>query len=277
MRKIKRKAIKTKDIIRVSIIDPKKLLLERCKEKLEYLNNVGDATQDEVLEVAYYYSYKVRELYGLTGFNAISKKDPINHRNWKHFANVCKLCIKNNWDTFIYIDSQFDRAEYWENSDGRIYPPQLYSVRATAHYHKYIKEKTQEHEADGTDFKASSIRTLEEEILKEVKEDCYLIKNGIEFLNVEGTNTEKKVIVLVNNCLSLSPYYISNCTWLLEVIKDQYSSEDYPGLKKVLKKVDLIDSNKKLKEKIKNIIIKFEKKFNIPETPSKETLIDFLK
>lgn len=267
---------KKSTIKRVPILDPKQVLLEKCKEKLEYLNIIGIANEDEIMQSAFYYGYKVRELYNLSGFNAISKKDPFHHKNFKYFAEVCNLCIKNNWDIFIYIDSQFDRAEYWENSDGRVYPQQLCSERAIRYYSIYIKEKTQEHEADGTTFKSQSIKSVDEEILKALMEDCLLIKNGIEYSNVDGTLVEKKLMVLFNNWISLSPYYLSTSGWLLETAQEYAIETKNTDTLKTVEKVKKILSNNKLRESSKIILEKIESKLDLPETPSKEELIEYM-
>jgi hypothetical protein len=270
---MKRKAIKSKSILRVPIYDPKARMLAKCKEKLESLIVLGNATEEDILAVAAYYGYKVRTLLNLDGFNAISKKDPAHHKNWRFFANVCNLCIKHNWDTFIYIDSQFDRAEYWENSDGRIYPQQLCSQRAISHYYKYIKGKTEEHEADGTTLTANKIKTVNEEILDALVNDCKIIKNGIKYSTMEGTDTEKKIFVLYNNWLSLSAYYISSCDWLTETLEEYCKEINESDSNKVLEKVNKLLSNKKTRENVLKILKNIENKFEIPETPSKRELL----
>jgi hypothetical protein len=270
---MKRKAIKSKSILRISIYDPKARMLEKCKEKLESLKILGNATEEDIIAVAAYYGYKVRTLLNLDGFNAISRKDPTHHKNWKFFANVCNLCIKRNWDTFIYIDSQFDRAEYWENSDGRIYPQQLCSQRAIAHYYRYIKGKIQEHEADGTAFTANKIKTVREEISEALINDCKIIKNGIKYSTLDSTALEKKIFVLYNNWLSLSVYYISTCDWLIETLEEYCKEVADSDSKKQLEKVNKILSNKKTKQAIESMLRNIENKFEIPETPSKQELL----
>jgi len=274
---MKRKETNSKCILRVPIIDPKQKLIQKCREKRDILNIMGIASEEDVFEVAYYYGYKTRELYNLTGFNAISKKDPYHHKNWKFFANVCNLCLKNKWDFNIYIDSQFDRAEYWENSDGRIFPQQLCSERAIAHYKRYFKGKVEEHEADGTTFKAATIKSIDEDILKSLIQDCKLIKTGMKFFKANSTDLEKKVTILFDNWLSLSAYYISTCDWLLEILEAYCEDTKNADTLKTLEKVKKINSSKKMKDTTKYIFDKIEKKLNILETPTKDQLENLLK
>lgn len=110
-----------KEIIRTPILDPQMF--------------------KEVLDIAYYYGKKRAKIYHLSSFNAISRKDPYHHKNWKYFNELYDLCKKFNIDFKEYIDAQFHRATYWKSSSDKvIYPHQLCTPLGIDYYYKYIEE-----------------------------------------------------------------------------------------------------------------------------------------
>lgn len=259
-------------IIRKPIIDPKKMLIKKAKEYLEYYNTLGAATEEDILEVSFYYDYKSRQVCNTTGFRSLSLKDYIHHKNWKFFAKLYNLCDRNKWNYKLYIDAQFDRASYWKKTK-RPYPSQLCAASSQEYFLKYLKGREEECKADGTKVKSGQAKDIYKEIQDCLIQDCILIKNGIKFMHSNSTQSDKKTSVLFDNILSLSGYYIASVDWLFEVLVEYNNTNASEAIHNLFEKAVSVKRSAKITEYITHTLSIIETSMKLPETLSREKLL----
>ena len=259
-------------VIRKAIIDPKKVLIEKAKEYLEYYDTLGEATEEDVLEISAYYDYRARQVCNTTGFRSLSIKDYIHHKNWKLFARLYNLCYENSWDFKLYIDAQFDRASYWKHTK-RPYVSQLCATSSQEYFLKYLKSREEQCRADGTRVKAGQIKDIYKEIQDCLIQDCILIKNGIKFMHSNITQSDKKTSVLFDNILSLSGYYIASIDWLFEVLEEYNNINPSEAIHILYEKAVSVKKSARIMEYITHTLDIVETTMKLPQTLSREKLL----
>lgn len=262
--------IKRKPIVTKSHSDIKGINMEACKKKLEELNE--KIPNLNVLEVAKYYEFLCRKALNTTGYRALSYNNPQKHKNWVHFERVYKLCRNNKWDFKLYLEAQFDRVKYWKHGTKYPYANQLYSEGAQNYYKSYVKE-TKEKMNVSQSYKLKSkhkeITSVKTEIINDVISDCEKIQN---YLNskfakriTDLTSEQKKALYIMDNCWTMSIYYLYQIPWYKSWLFDYTESND-PLVNEYREKWKAMNKNKSLQNLSRTIVEETESLFNLPET-----------
>lgn len=245
-------------------------LINNCKARLQTLELMGEATEYDILELSRYYDYKARQVEKTTGFKSLPKYDYKQAKNWIPFCKVMKLCLENNFDYRIYVDSQFERASHWEHTK-RPFVTQMYAYSSFSYYENYVSRMTEILEAEGKTLKAKDIVSVNDEIANALYRDCKLLATGLKFTS----KTEwDKVNLLTDNILSLSPYYIISSSWLTEAALELLNINSSLVNKDKIKTIKRIIKNKKIMTFVAETLSDLEKTFSIPRTITEQELLD---
>lgn len=264
--KIIRKAIKVQ---RTPImVLPKSIKIQSAKQKLKLLQNVKTPFEKEVLKVVEYYEYKCRQAIHSTGFKALGK-DFRNHKNWKFFVKIYEMCKENGWDFRVYVDSQFDRVQYWKRKQLYPYANQFTSEGAIKYYHGYIKDYKEKHSITGNiSVKSEKVKSVNQQIIDDVVKDCegifeYIEKAKKRRINKDLTPEQLKILYLSDHWMGLSVSYLSSIPWFLTYL-EQFPEETF--LVELKQGINAIKGSNRLFSLTSEIVDKVEKQMGIPET-----------
>ena len=263
---VKRIPIQVKRIPVLQI--PAQARIESARQKLKMLQNVRTPFERSVLQVVEYYEYKCRQAICSSGFKALGK-DFRNHKHWKFFVNLYKLCNENGWDYKIYIDAQFDRVKYWKRKQLYPYANQFTSEGAINYFHKYVNDYKEKYSVTGdTAVKTSKIKSINHQIIDDVIKDCegisdYITKAGKRRVNRDLTPEQLKILYLSDHWMCLSSYYLASIPWFITYLS-QFPDETI--VNDVRNEVEILHKSTKMMSLIQNIVSNVESQMNIPHT-----------
>ena len=245
-------------------------LLESIKKYRE-THFILSPLEEKIMEVAHYYEYKCRVCTGTTGWRCVGKNFR-EHRNWKYLIRIYNLCDENKWDYKKYIDSQFDRASYWNHKDGKKYPylNQFFSEGAIKYYHSYIKDCKEKYSPTGkAKVKTSVPQSYVQDVADSIVKDC---GNYLDYLKFQKkrksqrgfTPEQIKLTYVLDHVMSLSPYYWASLDWSVSYLK----SFENPMVQEVIDKVVQYQKSKAMMSVIAKVVTEVEKHFGIVPTVS---------
>ena len=247
---------------------PEKLRLQSAKQKLKLLQNVRTSKDKHLFRICEYYEFKCRQVLHSTGFRALGKNFR-EHKNWKYLEKLNTICETNNWDYKIYIDSQFDRVKYWTRK--QVYPflNQMISQNAQNYYLKYIKDYEESNSLIGNiKVKSEKIKSVEQQIIDEVVQDCESIQTYIDRekkrrINKDLSLEQLKILYLSDHWMGLSVSYLSCIPWFLSYL-EQFPSESF--VQELQRDITTVQKSKKLYNTTLDIVSLVESQMNIPKT-----------
>jgi len=244
---------------------PIKLPLD-IKMQLKLQEMQEHTKEDDIIELSRHYDMMVIKSSSKGGYYSLSQNDPTRHRNWKHFERVYEICRMKEWDSKLYIESQFDRAKRWEN--GKFSYPQpsmMYSVDAIKHFVRYFGDLHKKHRYDTNADKkkrgreTTTLRTqVINDIVSSVESLAFYVKNS----NFEDKK-QYKALRIYQSWQELSPYYLWSVPWFDKILQEV--SAETPKAEEYRNEFLRISKSPSLRDVIKETVLATEKHFNIPE------------
>lgn len=238
-----------------------KKLLEICHGRVNNLYSLRDV---KVMDIANYYCMLARRKTGRTSYHVFNPKNPKNSKNWVFFERLYDLCVKNQWDYQVYLESQFDRAVFWKDSKVP-YVNALTSESAQRYFLNYVKD-TVESSPDlaygGKKLTGKEFQTLEQEIVSALQADSKLIDYYMKSFKLRQKNHRNMEIrnmsdsdalsdYLDRNWRSLSVYYLAMIERIDEIM-DYWESKGDTSVEDKRNSLENIRKNKRVMGVIKN-------------------------
>lgn len=107
-----------------------------------------------------------------------------SNRLWTPIFKTYMLCVENDWDWKIYLESQFEAFKEWKRGNiSYPMPNMLYSERAIKAYENYVYHHETAYNNEGWETKLASkeIGTFQEELRKTLNSDKTVIDNVIKY------------------------------------------------------------------------------------------------
>lgn len=267
----------THRVTRVPIIPERKPILrfpvsavvKSAKAQLKMLESVKTPYDRHVLDMVGYYEYKCRQAISSTGFRALGR-DFRHHKNWKQFTRVYDMCTENGWDYRIYIDSQFDRLQWFHRPQKYPYPNQMSSEAAQRYYSRYLEDYAEKNSVDGTARpKATPQVSVSQQVADAVLVDVESISKYISVASRRRSNrgldaTQVKILYLSEHWMGLSPYYLASIPWFVPYLS-QFGDE--PAIASLRDTVSSIQGNRSLMSTVDTVVGRLEGQMGIPKTP----------
>lgn len=256
---------------------------------------VGGLTknEEEVVELAEHYASIARKRTGKTGYRAISKKKPSEHRNFAKFEELRDMAQDRGWDAKHYLEFIFAwTAAHWgkdpKTGKARMpYPKQILSEKLVKYYDRELMRQDERYHLSETKQKLNTptTRSYSEEIELEVKHSAnslnYYVKRYKEQLRV-GVIPERnkisleafKAIYIYQNWIALSPEYLYSVDWF----RDDYfatlqeNDPSDPAIMKIANTFSALNKSKRFREVALTAAIRYEGSTNLPRNLTLEEL-----
>lgn len=253
----------------------KKVNINKVKKKKTELDNISmsDYEKDVLNTVVKRYNYRMRKLLNKDDFKMLANNfkgnTPKQKAKWTSFTKIYDLCKKNNWDIDSYIDIQFKRAKKWTR--GYPEPNQCYSEKAVSYYNWFLKDYKERMSVTGKiEYKAESTKTLKQEIIEELANDCTYIKRQINlkkkrpaYKNMSDEEIKLYILNDIDNLEKISPYYWAQIPWIFDYLN---TLPKYKFIDKVSEDINSVIKSSKKYELSKNIAKLVEQQLELPST-----------
>lgn len=252
---IQRKAVKRK-----AIKFPRTLLYAL---KLQELGAVI-YSEKAIIELARHYDMLASQFNHLSGYRSLAKKNPKDHKNWKHFEKLNRICMERGWDAKIYVEAQFDRArKYWKHSKFKFpLPSMLNSEKAVQYFERYLEDRKEKYAYDVNGKERLAARktiNMRQKLIRDVI-------NSAELLKMYARDPESKALRIFHAWEAYSPAYLWSIPWFREYLKElAVVQPDHPKLEKYLAEMAMIDRSPALQEVVKKAVKMAEEAFGLPE------------
>lgn len=263
------KEVKRVPIKRVPIKIPK---TETYKEKLRELGGMS-YTEKAIMSIVKHYEMLASRFNHISGYRAVSKRDPQEHKNWKYFERLFNLCREKGWDANLYLEAQFDRArKYWRNSRIKYpLPKMLCSEKAQNYFERYLEDRKEKYsqEARHINLGARKTKSMKQILIEEIIETTKYLKMYIDEQEDKEQQAQDKAVRLYHSWESYSPAYLWTVPWFHEFIKElELADPDNKKIKEVIEIFNMLNRSKKLQSVVKKAVEVAEREFNLPDNIS---------
>lgn len=250
-------------------------MLQNVRKARDELDTIliGDK-EHYMARIKHYYESKCRQALKIGGFCALSLKRVgfRQDKRWKWLEKIADICIANNFDYGVYIDSQFERVTHFKNDQKRPYLNQMFSENAIRAYHAYVSNYKATHSVDGNVEVKPLIKDekLIDEIIAATIKDAERMQYYIDSYrkrpaHKNNTDSELKIEYISNHWISMSKYYLSTLDWFDPWVSKMNSKDvNVVGL---VEGVRAIQKSSAMIRRVLEVVNGVEKELGLPPTP----------
>lgn len=220
-----------------------------------------ETRDDDIMAIAEHYDMLARQRKGTTGYHSLTYKDPKKHRNWRHYTMIYEACKMQEWDTKLYIESQFKR---FDDMGRMAYPNLMYSVNAFRYFTNYLSTIRQKHAKDTnkrTKEKGRETLTVRDEVVRDITKSGQLLADSFKHTKIED-GMQAKALKIFHSWAELSPYYLWSIPWFHDAVSEFDSNA--VDVQRVIKQFDVIRASKSLQELVKSTVKSVESEYKLP-------------
>ena len=230
--------------------------------------------EKEVVELADHYSSLARKRNGTSGYRAISKKKPTEHKHFAKFEALRDMAQDKGWDAKQYLEFIFVWTQaYWgKNRDtGKArhpYPNQILSEKLVKQFERELLRQDERYRLTETNQKLVSptTRSFNEAIGYYVDRYRERVKNGTEPKDRVISEPLFKALYIYDNWMMLSPEYLYTVEWFRESYLAELNEAD-PGdeaIGRIIEKFNMLHNSKRFRNTALTSAIRYENLSHVP-------------
>lgn len=179
--------------------------------------------EQEVMKLVAHYSMLARRRTGKTYYSAVSKKDPVNHKNFKKFDQLYTLCQEKGWNPLGYLEFIFD----WSNAKWGIdprtgvkrypYPNQILSAKMQEFFEIELRIQDKKYQLSETKqrLKDNETRSIRQDIDIAIERSTRTVAEAVK-RRTDIDPALAKVMYVYHHWDSLDPAYLYTLPWFRE-------------------------------------------------------------
>jgi len=242
---------------------------DKLKEYEAKLRELGGFTPREkaIIGVAKHYEMLVCKHTKKPAHRSLSKKNPMEHKNWKRYEKFLDLCDERGWDANLFLECQFEVAKkYW--TGGRYpYVNMICSEKAQQSFEWFLRDRKEKYALEAKKFNSGATKTksMKKVLMEEIVYSAKFLPMYIDQDGDEQQRKEDKAMWIYNSWESFAPAYLWSIPWFRQFIKElQEAQPEDKKVASVVSTFEMINKSKRLQEVVLKTVEVVERQLDIP-------------